>query len=149
MKRLLVILLALLSLGAVAGPTFAAGSDKVLYNFETGKDGWWTFAKGVTLTISNDTTTGADGSTGSLLAAYQYQPGPMSYMGIGIQPKWAMAGDSWTNYAKGHMVISFKSDAPVTVHIQLRASDKKTYSYSIDAVPSTWKDYDRLRQVCR
>jgi hypothetical protein len=119
----------------------AAGTDKVLYSFDKGTDGWWTFANGATLKLSNDATTGAGGSASSLLASYQWQPGGGSYMGIGIQPKWSMAGDAWSNYNKGHITFNLKSDVAITARIELRASDKKTYTFHVTDVPSAWKTY--------
>ena len=65
----------------------------------------------------------------------------MAYMGLGVQPKWSMSHDSWPPYAQGHLAVSFKTDVPAKLRIELRASDKKTYGFSIADVPSTWKDY--------
>jgi len=134
-------LVALAALSLPFGSARADGTDKVLYNFEKGTDGWWTFANGATLALSQDATSGADGSSGSLKAAIQWQPGGNSYMGLGVQPKWSMAGDSWPPYASGHFAVSFKSDVPQDLRVELRASDKKTYSFAISAVPTDWKDY--------
>jgi len=141
MKRLLLFAAALAAFMLPLAFAHADGNGKTLYNFEKGTDGWWTFAHGATLKLSCDATTGADGSSGSLLASYQWQPGSDSYMGLGVQPKWSMAGDSWPPYAKGRFAVSFKSDVPESVRIELRASDKKTYSYEVTDIPSTWKDY--------
>ncbi|MDR3710686.1 MAG: hypothetical protein P4L33_20490 [Capsulimonadaceae bacterium] len=137
MKTLIALLIAVLALSAAGAST----AGKTLYAFEKNTCGWWTFANNATLKLSCDATTGAGGSTGSLLASYQWLPGQGAYMGLGVQPKWTMAGDAWPNYAKGRFAVSFKSDALVSVRIELRASDKKTYAYTIEGIPSTWKEY--------
>ncbi len=113
---------------------------KTLYDFGTENHGWWTFSNVASLKLSTDIATGAGNSSSSLKALYKYGD-TGAYLGFGIESKWAMGKETWNLYSGGHMSVSFKSDAPCSVRIELRAEDKATYSITLPKIPADWTEY--------
>lgn len=118
-----------------------AGEEKTLYTFEKGTDGWWTYASpDAKVTLSNEQP-GAGGSQGALKIAFAYGKGG-SYLGVGIQPQFALGGtNSLAAYAGGHLALDIKSAGSNKVKIEIRTADKKSFSFQTPATTATWGKY--------
>lgn len=135
-------LVALFSCTVMAGGLGAAEQGKSLYNYDNGTtQGWWVFKGGGSELEISAAKPGANNSDGALKAVYKNGKSG-SYLGIGIQPKWAMGGKAdFAAYAKGALLISLKGDAAMSLKIELRMENKETYSFTINDIGMEWKDY--------
>ncbi len=116
-----------------------ASEGKTLYSFTKGTDGWWSYKGKAKITLSQEKP-GSDGTGGALKADYEYG-GVGSYLGIGIQPKWAMHGSSdFSAYSKGTFEVTMKADTDTAVRIELRMSNKKKYTANLK-VNKEWQTF--------
>ncbi|HPO91110.1 MAG TPA: cellulase family glycosylhydrolase [Victivallales bacterium] len=122
--------------------TFLFSDEKKLYDFENGIQGWWNFkSEDVTLELQQETQDNYNNTKGALKITYKYGK-PGSYLGIGVEPKWVMEGKAEiTKFKNGHIKLAIKALPPTKVKIELRCSDKKTYSYTLPKVGEIWGIY--------
>ncbi|MBN2712848.1 MAG: cellulase family glycosylhydrolase [Planctomycetes bacterium] len=118
-----------------------AATAKSIYTFEDGINGWWKFnSPAATVTLSK-ADEGVDNSTGSLKVSYNYGKG-INYLGVGVQPKWSLKGKtSFKEYAGGTFSLALKSNAGSKVQVEIRTTQKKSYSISIPHVGKIWGTY--------
>ncbi len=131
----------LFSAVVITGTALSAGETKSLYNFDNNTtQGWWMFKGGSASLTLSAAAPGADNTAGAMKAVFNNGK-PGSYLGIGIQPKWALGGKAdFSPYASGALLIAMKSDSPINVKIEIRMDNKETYSTKVD-VGSDWKSY--------
>jgi len=122
------------------GSQFAVAGDDVLYAFEKGTDGWWTFSNNATVVLTHDTTTAAEKSAGSLKAVYTYGNAG-AYLGLGVSTEYGLGKGKWPLYAEGFLSLSLKSNVASHVQVELRASDNKTFSTGVPLRGSDWVKY--------
>ena len=134
------LLAAMLALAFGASLAVAGDNGDVLYAFETGNDGWWSYAGGATAVLTHDKTTGADGSSGSLKAVYKYAKAG-GYLGLGVETEYALGKGKWAPYADGFLSLSLKSDVRCALQLELRAKDGKTFSTTLPPGGSDWARY--------
>ncbi|HBC88977.1 MAG TPA: hypothetical protein DCZ94_18705 [Lentisphaeria bacterium] len=112
----------------------ADSKSKLLYGFEKDTQGWWTFKKEAEIDLSV-AKRGAEKSSGALEVTFT-SGGGKSYLGAGIETKYAMEKEPWKNYAGGHMSISLKGDVPLSVRVELRSKGQGSF-----VVPMKVQDY--------
>ncbi len=108
--------------------------EETLYNFETDTQGWWTFSGEASIALSAEKPDGT--SSQALKVVYKYEK-PGSYLGMGIEPKWALGTDDLSAYSGGGISLSLKSDVEISVAIELRMAEKETYVFTIPKVGTT------------
>jgi len=113
--------------------------SKPLYSFEKDTQGWWTFKNEAEINLSVSKQ-GADKSNGALEISFTCGGGK-SYLGAGIQAKYAMDKDLWKNYAGGHLSVRMKGDIQLQAKMELRSKAAGTFTVPI-RVQESWVKYD-------
>ncbi|HCE44409.1 MAG TPA: hypothetical protein DET40_12750 [Lentisphaeria bacterium] len=114
-------------------------NSKILYSFEKDTQGWWTFKNEAEIDLST-AKAGAEKSSGALDITFTCGGGK-SYLGAGIETKYAMGKEPWKNYAGGHLSIRLKGDIPFNVKVELRSKGKGSFAVPL-RVQESWVKYD-------
>ncbi len=122
-------------------PVSADGPMKVLFSFDKGTEGWWSYtSKESSVKLSHAPEAGVPEFPGALKAVYSYK-GKGAYLGIGIDPKFALPDSDLSPYAGGFMSLSLKADRSVPVAIEFRTKNNGTYSFSFPGIGSVRGTY--------